>query len=74
MYTDELNYLMSNVRYELSDGIHTHHQCTHCNDRKTRAGKCAVCLIREFIIKHEGDKNVRKPIQIQHSFHEKRKS
>ncbi len=59
-YKNELGKLMSNVRYELSDGIHTHHPCTHCNNHKTRAGKCAVCLVREFMIKHEGGKNARK--------------
>ena len=47
-YQELLDALISDLRYEMADGIHTYHQCKYCDEFSTRSGKCAVCLVKEF--------------------------
>lgn len=46
-FGDMLRWIESEIEYEEHKGVHTYHQCKHCEKRKTRAGKCARCLKKE---------------------------
>jgi len=46
-YTQRLNSLLSDLRYELAPGVHTYHYCP-CG-WSTRRGRCAVCLVGDFV-------------------------
>ena len=41
-------FLRDKFNYELTPGIHTRQECPYCKERSTRAGKCFMCLIKEF--------------------------
>ncbi len=47
-YQEKLNQLIYNIKYELAEGIHTYSRC-ECGRNSTRRGKCAACLLEEFI-------------------------
>jgi len=46
-FGDMLRWIESEIEYEDHKGVHTYHQCKHCEKHKTRAGKCARCLKKE---------------------------
>ena len=46
-YTQKLNSLLNDIRHELAPGVHTYRAC-ECGEA-TRRGKCALCLVKDFI-------------------------
>lgn len=46
-FGDMLRWIESEIEYEEHKGVHTYHQCKHCEKHKTRAGRCARCLKKE---------------------------
>jgi len=40
-------FLEGELRYELASGVHTYHNCK-CGRKKTRAGRCSLCLEEEL--------------------------
>ncbi|MCK9482828.1 MAG: hypothetical protein M0R34_00480 [Candidatus Marinimicrobia bacterium] len=46
---------LSDIEYELADGIHTYHQCPHCRTYRTRSGMCAKCLLERFLLERDNE-------------------